>query len=174
MVIYARTQSHPQVDVQAVDGFDLVISKGKVKGLQILHKPLMSVALRNDSYSALRCPSQKDLWRRFLVGCGCLSDGVVGEEAGCRLVHTQFNIALGTERGVRSDGDVMCLGEVDQSFLRKVRVKLDLKNLRFVAGISLNVENGLRLEVANTDVLGETFVDELLQRRPSFLDGRFA
>jgi len=80
------------------------------------------------------------------------------------VVHVELDPGRRTERAVSRDGDAVDLAKGDELSLAQIGVKLDLENLRLVLGIAENINEERAVDVADTDVASETFVDELLHR----------
>jgi hypothetical protein len=102
--------------------------------------------------------------------CNLLDDGVVKEKrcVGCNL-HVALDEALGAERRVCGDLDVVLLGQLDKVGLDVVRVVLDLESRRLDLCVGEQVQEQRSGVVAHTDALGQALVLELLECFPCAL-----
>jgi len=73
------------------------------------------------------------------------------------------------EAGIRSHRESVKLSELDQWFLSKIWVNLDLEGPGLDPRITENVEEECALDIAKTDILGRAFVNEFLHCAPSLV-----
>lgn len=135
----ARISSLPAEEGEIADAYVLVQSAQlghlfgtqlKVEDIQILLEARLISALRYGHNARVDDPADQHLGRRLLV---CLGDLLnlryvhqVGQVTLYASSRVELGNALGAERGVRRNGNILCLAEVDQIALLQVHMVLDL------------------------------------------------
>lgn len=150
--------------VQSTDLLDLVLGQIEAAHIQVLRQTVLVIALGNDSNAPLRRPPQQDLRRGLAVLVRNALDGRVLKKKGgiLRLLHVQLEERLGSKGRVCCHGNVPALAKVQEILLDEVWVMLDLKGLRHVLGVSLDVKEEGPVVVADSDGLDEALLIKLL------------
>lgn len=166
----------PQPPIKPTNRLNLIFLQIKVRHFQILRKAIFVIRFRNHRNPALRRPPQQHLRRRLpRPGRSLLHNINVPQQRDvvrpCAKSRRELFERLRAEGGVRRDGDVEFLRERDERGLHEVRVVLDLQRRDGVAGVGLQVEEGLGLGVGDADGFREAGVDGLLERFPGFAQG---
>ena len=129
--------------VQPTDLLQLALVEIKRTDVEVLRKTVLVVALGDDCDISLRSPPEQDLRGSLAVLGSDALDNVVVKEERCVLcpLHVQLDEALGSERRVGSDVNVVGLAQLDKTFLGEVRVVLNLQSRGDDAGVAQEVEN---------------------------------
>lgn len=164
-----------QSPIQSRNALKLILSQIKTQHIQVLRQSPRVVRLGNDRDSSLRSPAEEDLSRGLAVLVSQALDGLVVEEQVYALGAVgedalELDEALGAEGGVGGDGDVVLLGEGDELGLDEVGVVFDLEGGDGVAGVVLEVVEGLAGEVGDADGASNAVVYDGLEGLPSLAD----
>lgn len=165
-----------QALVQGADGVDLSLRQVEAGDVEVLREAAGVVGLWDDGNAALRRPAEQHLRRRLVGPCRRRLHGRhVPQErrALCAPVERgrQLQEGLRPKGRVGRDGDVLLVRQRHELFLHEVGVVLDLQRRDGVAGVGLDVVEGLGLGVGDADGLCDAVVDYRLQCLPRPLDG---
>ena len=156
---------HPTIrTIEPADLLHLLLAKGEVGHVAVLFDPGGRDRLGDDNDAPLDLPADEDLCGGLLVlGCDVL-DLVV--------VHELWVSGLGPgavrrpEGGVGGQADAALLAELEQLGLAQVGVALHLVGHRGDAALAQHVADLLRVEVGESDGLGEAQANQLLHGEP--------
>lgn len=167
---------HGVVEAQALlqsgDSFHVASIQGPAKEIKVgLHAALVHT-LGDDHNLALNRPAEKDLGSRLAVLLGDLGDNFVLQQGlGVLTGAGHLNVGGRTEGRVGHDLDTLLLDPVDQAGLLEVRVQFDLEDGRLDLAVAEHVQDGLDVEVGDTNVAGLAVFNDLLEFAPAVLDG---
>ncbi len=172
ILTHSKRLVEPQPLVKLADLLNLLFLQIEAADIQVLRKPVLVIALRNDSDAPLRRPPQQNLRRRLALLLRDLLDHRVLQQRSrdLGLCHVELEKALRPEGRVRGDGDALGGAQVDQLLLRQERVVLDLKCGRADAGVAQQVEYQAAAVVGDADAARQPVVHKALHRVPGRLE----
>ena len=146
----------PQPPIKPTDRVNLIVPQIKIGHFQVLRKPVFVVRLGDHRNTTLRRPAQQDLSRGLPHPRSSFPHHVnVPEESDILRPRAEsgreFFERLRAEGGVGRHCYVQFLGQGDESRLYEVRVVFNLQGGHRVAGVGLQVVEGLCLGVGNSD-----------------------
>lgn len=160
-----------EVLVQTRNLLNLTVLEIKAGNIQVLRQAVWRVGLGDNAETALGGPAEKNLGGSLAVSlCNLLDDGVVEKKRGVGSdLHVALEEALGAERRVGGDLDVVLAGELNEVGLDVVRVVFDLKGSGLDLGVGEEVEEEGTAVVAYTNALCEALALDVLKGFPCAL-----
>ena len=154
---------------ETIEGSHLFLSQGKIEDGQVLGKALYLLGLGNRGGASLHGPAQKDLCGGLTVGGGDIFDHLLFDDGWHFTCEIKLNIGKRSEVAERHDCDSLLLAHSEEIGLWQVWVHLDLEHGRLDCGVVEHLPEHHSVDVADTDVLGESLALESLHSLVSLL-----
>ena len=154
---------------ETIEGSHLLLSQGEIEDGQVLGKALYLLGLGNRGGASLHGPAQKDLCGGLTVGGSDIFDHLLFDDGWHITFEIKLNIGKRSEVAERHDCDSLLLAHSEEIGLWQVWVHLDLEHGRLDCGVVEHLPEHHSVDVADTDVLGESLALESLHSLVSLL-----
>ena len=156
----------------AAEGFEgshLLLSQGEIEDGQVLGEALYLLGLGNGGGASLHGPAQEDLRGSLRMGGGDIFDHLLFDDGWHLTCEIKLNIRQRSEVAESHDCDSLLLAHSEEISLWKVWVHLDLEHGRLDCGVVEHLSEHLSVDIADSNVLGESFALESLHSLVSLL-----